>query len=350
MSALNIIITDAGRAEHLNAQNTGAGPLEITEIRLGSGQYSVGDANKTQTELQAPIKSLATFAGVAVADDTLHVSIKDETDDAYSVGEFGLFTASGTLYALYSQTEADGWIIEKAAPSSLLLAVDVILDTLNANALSFGELEFVNPPASETVPGVMKLATAEAITAGTDDRTAVTPKKLQQKVNAYFPPGTRMLFQQSSAPTGWVKVTDDAVNDRALRIVTGEAGNGGSAGFTTAFNNSVSTSEDGAHTPEITVAGRTLSEQELPSIFGRFGRYFMSQNQSFSGPFSLDGYTDIGYLNSSGDIKSFNHGTMFSLGEGEPHDHAATAESVDDHSHAFNLNVAYADVIIAVKQ
>ena len=37
---------------------------------------------------------------------------------------------------------------------------------------------------------------------------------------AVFPSGTRMLFQQTSAPTGWTKVTS-GVNNRALRIVTG---------------------------------------------------------------------------------------------------------------------------------
>jgi len=175
MSALNIIITDAGRAEHINAQNTGAGPLEITEVRLGSGQYSLDDTNKTQTALVSPIKSLTTLAGEAVADDTLHFTIKDESSDAYHVGEFGLFTASGTLYAVYSQPADQGWIIEKAAPSTLLLAVDVILESLNATDLTFGSLEFLNPPASHEIPGVVKLATTEATIAGVDSKSAVTP-------------------------------------------------------------------------------------------------------------------------------------------------------------------------------
>lgn len=349
MSALTIVITDAGRAEHLNAQNTGAGPLEITEVQLGAGQYAVGEANKTQTELAEPIKSLATFAGMAVADDTLHVSIKDETDDAYRVGEFGLFTASGTLYAVYSQPADQGWIIEKAAPSSLLLAVDIILDTLNATALSFGELEFVNPPASETVPGVLKVASEESITAGTDHRSAVTPKGLQQKVNAYFPPGTRMLFQQSSAPLGWVKETDQTANDRALRVVTGEAGQGGTAGFQTAFNNAVVTSESGAQSLDVTVSGRTLTIAQLPDLYSRLGAFWFYNTGSVQGRFSMDGLVTTAYIG-GGSTLSVAKGVFFRAGDDEPHDHAASVDPIEDHTHTTNFNVAYTDVIVAVKQ
>ena len=49
-----------------------------------------------------------------------------------------------------------------------------------------------------------------------------------------FPSGTRMIFQQTSAPTGWTKDTTDT-NQRALRVVSGTASSGGSMDFTTAF-------------------------------------------------------------------------------------------------------------------
>ena len=44
-----------------------------------------------------------------------------------------------------------------------------------------------------------------------------------------FPSGTKMLFQQTSAPTGWTKVTTH--NNKALRVVSGTAGTGGSNAF-----------------------------------------------------------------------------------------------------------------------
>jgi hypothetical protein len=48
-----------------------------------------------------------------------------------------------------------------------------------------------------------------------------------------FPAGTRMSFQQTSAPTGWTKDTTAAINDSILRLVTGSATSGGSTAFST---------------------------------------------------------------------------------------------------------------------
>ena len=48
-----------------------------------------------------------------------------------------------------------------------------------------------------------------------------------------FASGTAMLFQQTSAPTGWTKSTTH--NDKALRVVSGTASSGGTTAFSTAF-------------------------------------------------------------------------------------------------------------------
>jgi hypothetical protein len=45
--------------------------------------------------------------------------------------------------------------------------------------------------------------------------------------------GTKMLFQQTAAPVGWTK--DVANNNKALRIVSGAVGSGGTDSFTTVF-------------------------------------------------------------------------------------------------------------------
>ena len=49
-----------------------------------------------------------------------------------------------------------------------------------------------------------------------------------------FPSGTKMIFQQTSAPTGWTKITS-SVNNKALRVVSGTAGSGGSNAFSNTF-------------------------------------------------------------------------------------------------------------------
>jgi len=174
--ALPITITDAGRTEIINAQNNGTGAVTITEIGFGTGQYT---PTKTRTALQAQVKRVGSVAGQAVAADTIHVMALDESASSYNVGEFGLFSDKGTLIAVYSQPAAAGWIIQKAGPSTLLLATDIILESLDANSITFGDISFINPPASTTVQGVVELATPEETQAGTDGSRAVTPAGLK---------------------------------------------------------------------------------------------------------------------------------------------------------------------------
>lgn len=182
MANLQITITDAGRAEIINATNTGTDPVLIAEVGMGSGKYA---PDPTQTTLTAETKRLSTISGVAVSPDTIHVTIRDETADAYNVSEIGLYTAAGTLFAVYSDPLND--FLQKTAGSTLLLSVDIVLGTLDATAITFGDTSFANPPASETVLGVAELATQAEVDAGTDDLRIVTPKKFKQAVNSNNP-------------------------------------------------------------------------------------------------------------------------------------------------------------------
>lgn len=51
----------------------------------------------------------------------------------------------------------------------------------------------------------------------------------------FIPSGTRMLFCQANAPSGWTKIVGD-LDNRALRVVTGSGGGiGGSLSFTSVF-------------------------------------------------------------------------------------------------------------------
>jgi microcystin-dependent protein len=75
-----------------------------------------------------------------------------------------------------------------------------------------------------------------------------------------FPAGTLMLFQQTTAPTGWTKQTTH--NNKALRVVSGTAGSGGTATFTSVFtsrgvfgsigNTTLTTTQMPAHTHSYT--------------------------------------------------------------------------------------------------
>lgn len=73
--------------------------------------------------------------------------------------------------------------------------------------------------------------------------------------NAPFEAGTLMLFQQSTAPVGWTKQTTH--NDKALRVVSGTAGSGG----TNSFSSVMAQTTVGATTPTInTMASHNHSE------------------------------------------------------------------------------------------
>ena len=134
---------------------------------------------------------------------------------------------------------------------------------------------------------------------------------------ASFPSGTAMLFNQSSAPTGWTKGT--AHNNKALRVVTGTVSSGGGNNFTTALNSSFATSGG-------SVSNHTLSTSQIPSHnHSANTRRDPSWNTSFR---TSDNTTGTLNTNNTGGGGSHNHG--FS-------------------NPSFNLNVKYVDVIIATK-
>jgi hypothetical protein len=67
-----------------------------------------------------------------------------------------------------------------------------------------------------------------------------------------------MLFQQTAAPTGWTK--DTTHNDKAIRIVNGTVGTGGSSAFSTALATPTVTGTISGST-----GSHTLSTSEIPS-------------------------------------------------------------------------------------
>lgn len=71
-------------------------------------------------------------------------------------------------------------------------------------------------------------------------------------ISANIPVGSKAMFYQASAPTGWTAV---AVNDKFLRVVT-TAGSGGTTGGTVAASSSLAHTHDTtAHTHSISADG-----------------------------------------------------------------------------------------------
>ena len=146
---------------------------------------------------------------------------------------------------------------------------------------------------------------------------------------AVFASGTKMLFQQTAAPTGWTKVTSS--DDVALRVVSGTVGSGGSVAFETAFASQTISAHSGG-----SVDNKTLAESNIPQ-----------HNHAVKGSTQTAGSDS----NIIFDLRSsaFNNlnGTSGNYGGASPvHNHSFTQPS--NHS-AINLDVSYVDVIIATK-
>ena len=175
---LKITITDAGRAELIQNSHLGFNAVTIVALDLGDAQYV---PDRAQTALGHKVARLNSIAGTAVGDGILHVTARDESAAAYNVGEFGLITDKGTLFAVCALPASAGWIIQKAAPSILLLATDVLLEEIDAEQIRFGDVVFLNPPATTEMAGVVELASAGEMAEGTDNRRAATPAGVAQE-------------------------------------------------------------------------------------------------------------------------------------------------------------------------
>lgn len=172
---IKVVITDAGLDEIVAASQAGTDAVLITQIGYGTGQYT---ASAEQTSLQAEFKRLTSIAGGAVDGNTIHCSARDDSYDTYTVYEVGLYTDKGTLFAVYSQTTP---ILQKAAQSKSLLAIDIKVTDFSADSVTFGDTNFLNPPTTTETLGVVELATSAETITGTDDTRAITPAALSAR-------------------------------------------------------------------------------------------------------------------------------------------------------------------------
>jgi hypothetical protein len=172
MSALIIVVTDAGRAAQVNADHDGTLPVRVASIGVTAIAFS---PSKTQLTIPGEIKRLATIKGGAVAPDTLHVTIRDDSTDTYSVRGIGFYLADGTLFAVYGQTDV---LLEKSSQATMLLAGDVQFADILAASLSFGDTDFQLSAATTEIQGIVELATDAETIAGTDTQRAVVPHGL----------------------------------------------------------------------------------------------------------------------------------------------------------------------------
>jgi hypothetical protein len=199
-----------------------------------------------------------------------------------------------------------------------------------------------------------------------------------------FAAGTRLMFQQTSAPTGWTKDTSATYNDAAPRFTTGTVGTGGSVVFSTAFVSGAVTgstapglqahthtgttgnaSVDHTHTFSATSSGHSVDHAHQEKAYGPDFTIKSLVEENVGGGTGnnvdtlLIDVVDTGPppgtpLNTGGASVDHTHtvsGT--SAGVSVTHTHAFTSDSTgsgSDHTHTTaSANLKYADCIVASK-
>ena len=157
---------------------------------------------------------------------------------------------------------------------------------------------------------------------------------------AAFDAGTRLMFAQTAAPTGWTKDTVN-YNEHSLRVTTGAASTGGTVDFTTAFASKTPTGSVTITSVTGTAGATTLSTPQIPA-----------HNH---GPSLLVG-TDGGNSRNaspqiSGQVGTLSTVSLQNTGGGGSHNHpfSFTSGSGTFSGNAIDLAVKYLDVITATK-
>jgi len=247
----------------------------------GSGTFSLSDtvANATTidaTELNAIFQDLADGLTAAVAKD----------GQSTMTGQLKVADGSAASPSIAPGSDTNTGFYKKAADDLGVAVGGSLLANFNSSGLTLASGAFVG-----NVTGTLTGAWA------------------------YMPSGTKALFQQTAAPTGWTK--DTTHNNKALRVVSGTASSGGTVAFTTAFASQAVAG---------TVGDTTLTTDQIPAhTHTVYGQQLAS---AAPGNYTLTG---------SG--TSF---TSSSTGGGQSHTHTFTGTAID-------IAVQYVDVIVAVK-
>ncbi|MBT6049384.1 MAG: hypothetical protein HOG49_21520 [Candidatus Scalindua sp.] len=142
------------------------------DIALNEGTVATVGAGSTSIANRAFVEGLVT----GLLDFKGTVSGADAQYPVGLVGDVHIVGTAGATYATDGPAVAVGDMIVCIANSAA--GIDSVVGG------NWNILERNDQQATETVLGILKLATTAEVTAGTNDTNAVTPLKLQQKINA----------------------------------------------------------------------------------------------------------------------------------------------------------------------
>ena len=170
-----------------------------------------------------------------------------------------------------------------------------------------------------------------------------------------FPSGTKMVFYQASAPTGWTQDTTN--NDKALRVVSGSGGGTGGTHGLSSPPSTAHTHTGGAHTHStpahshshtLSAGSHTLSTSEMPSHNHTFGCY---SGGYFTAPQGGGYYSHQGTAttSSTGGGSSHSHSLSGSISSGGSGTSGSGGETATSSASPTAFAPQYIDVIVCSK-
>ena len=167
-----LIATVGGLALEADAKANGTN-IQITNFTIGTGQYT---PTGTETDIRTQFSPRKQYSDIGVKREgatTDFTTIIPDNNDAFNIGEVGVWVGS-TLYAIESQPVGSGWLATKVASQSLIMTAR-ITDARNTAAITSTGTFAINP-ATESIAGIVELATAAEIASRTGSGVVTSSK------------------------------------------------------------------------------------------------------------------------------------------------------------------------------
>jgi hypothetical protein len=303
----------------------------VESITMSNANYTLTDFNGTLNEARNAVL-VVTGANSAIRNVIPPVvpklyTIVNNTSGGFAIRIIGatgtgVLVANGTTQNVY----CDG--LNFVAASGAFTNGEVLnvpsggtgLTTLTANNVMLGN-------GASAVQFVAPGTTGNLLTSNGTTWVSTPPEQ-------QFPSGTRMTFNQTSAPPGWTK--DTSTDNAGFRLVSGSVGSGGTVDFTTAFTSQTPSGSVSITSVSGSAGATTLSTPQIPSH-----THTLFRNNSIS-----DGGITPVFVPDTGGT-----GTTQATGGGGSHTHpfsfsSGAAVFTGD---AINLAIKYVDLIIAQK-
>lgn len=246
--AANISVTTAAVPCFVNIDSTLGVDLKQWRICQSGGVLSIATYSDAGAVIITPLSiaratgnltvigSLTGLTGLTLSSGNLLINSGTITATALTANSFLYSGTAGLLTTTVAPTNGQLLI---GSTGNAPVAASI---TGTANKIT------VTPGAGSITLTIPTGAILDTATATADPGAALglaTKQYVDAQVALLIPSGTKMVLNQTNCPAGWTK--DVASNDKALRLVNGAVGSGGSVAFTTAFAAGSIPSVTGSH-------------------------------------------------------------------------------------------------------